>query len=137
MARNLKKLSHFYYLEEYERIAAQSLRNIVPQIAKYASAYSNWVMLLMEDVFGVYEIAVTGEGFEGIRREIENTYIPNKIMLGGKQGSLPLLQDKFGTGTQIFICKDKVCGLPATNTADALKQIATDWVEQIIKPFKA
>jgi hypothetical protein len=54
---------------------------------------------------------------------MENNYIPNKIMLGGNAGSLPLLQDKFGASTQIFICKDKTCGLPANNPADALNEV--------------
>jgi uncharacterized protein YyaL (SSP411 family) len=123
MARNLKKLGLLFDNEQYIGIAAQLLRNIVPHLAKYGSAYSNWIMLLLEEVFGTYEIAVTGEDFESIRIEIENIYIPNKIMLGGKKGSLPLLENRFGTTTQIFVCKDKTCGLPANNTADALKQI--------------
>lgn len=54
---------------------------------------------------------------------MEKKYIPNKIMLGGKTGNLPLLQNRFGSATQIFICKDKTCGLPAINIAEALKQI--------------
>jgi hypothetical protein len=43
--------------------------------------------------------------------------------LGGKQGSLPLLQGRFADETRIFVCKDKTCGLPATNIEEALKQI--------------
>ncbi len=120
MARNLKKLGLLFDNENYQSISAQLLRNIVPHLERYGSSYSNWIMLLIDEVFGTYEIAITGDGFEDRRREIENSYIPNKIMLGGKKGSLPLLQDKFGAVTQIFICKDKTCGLPATNTKDAL-----------------
>ena len=77
-------------------------------------------MLLIEEVFGTYEIAIAGDDFERLRKEIENNYIPNKIILGGKKGSLPLLEDKFGAGTQIFICKDRTCGLPATDVKVAL-----------------
>ena len=123
MARNLKKLGLLFDDENYQEISAQLLRNLVPHLARYGSSYSNWIMLLIEEVFGTYEIAVAGDDFERLRKEIENNYIPNKIMLGGKKGSLPLLQDKFGAGTQIFICKDKTCGLPATNTTDALAGI--------------
>ena len=82
-------------------------------------------MLLLEEVFGTYEIAITGNNFESLRKETENNYIPNKIILGGKKGSLPLLQDKFGDNSQIFICKDKTCGLPVLTVTDALKQINT------------
>ena len=125
MARNLKKLELFFDSESYQDISARLLRNIVPHLAKYGSAYSNWIMLLLEEVFGTYEIAVTGEFAEGFRHELENIYIPNKIILGGKKGSLPLLQDKFGDNSQIFICKDKTCGLPVLTVTDALKQINT------------
>ncbi len=120
MARNLKKLGLLFDDENYQEISAQLLRNLVPHLARYGSSYSNWIMLLIEEVFGIYEIAIVGDDFERLRKEIENNYIPNKIMLGGKKGSLPLLQDKFGAGTQIFICKDKTCGLPATDVKNAL-----------------
>ncbi|HEY0245312.1 MAG TPA: thioredoxin domain-containing protein [Mucilaginibacter sp.] len=123
MARNLKKLGLLFDNEQYIEISAQLLRNIVPHLAKYGSAYSNWSMLLLEEVFGTYEVAITGSDYENFRIEIEKTYIPNKIMLGGKKGSLPLLENRFGAATQIFVCKDKICGLPARNAADALKQI--------------
>ncbi|MEO3406231.1 thioredoxin domain-containing protein [Mucilaginibacter sp. CAU 1740] len=123
MARVLKKLGLLFDNEEYTEVSAQLLRNVMPQLPKYGSAYSNWVMLLLDEVFGVNEIAITGSNAEAFRREMENNYIPNKIMLGGNTGSLPLLQDKFGASTQIFICKDKTCGLPANNPADALKEV--------------
>jgi len=123
MARNLKKLGLLFDKEQYLDISAQLLRNIFPHLAKYGSAYSNWAMLLLDEVFGVYEVAIAGEKAEAFRIAIEKNYIPNKIILGGKKGSLPLLQDKYGSLTQIFICKDKTCGLPADNIAGALKQI--------------
>jgi len=123
MARNLKKLGVLFDNEYYTEISAQLLRNIFPLLSKYPSSYSNWIALLLEEVFGSYEIAVTGEGFENLKKEIENYYIPNKIMLGGKKGSLPLLHDKLGDIDCIYICKDKSCSLPAFTVEEALKQI--------------
>jgi len=123
MAHNLKKLGLLFDEREYTDISAQLLRNILPHLAKYGSAYSNWSSLLLNEVFGVYEVAITGENAEAFRIEIENNYIPNKIILGGKKGSLPLLRDKFNDTTQVYICKDKTCSLPVDNITDALKQI--------------
>ena len=123
MARNLKKLGLFFDNGQYLDISGQLLRNIFPHLAKYPSSYSNWILLLQEEIFGIFEIAITGTDAESIRSAMEKNYIPNKIIMGGKKGSLPLLQDKFGAATQIFICKDKTCGLPALTVADALKQI--------------
>ncbi|MBC7400157.1 MAG: thioredoxin domain-containing protein [Mucilaginibacter sp.] len=123
MARNLKKLGLLFDNEKYLEISAQQLRNIMPHLAKYGSAYSNWSMLLLDEVFGTNEVAIVGDDAEAFRLEMEKNYVPNKIILGGKKGSLPLLRDKFSNRTQVFICKDKTCGLPADNIPDALKQI--------------
>ena len=123
MARNLKKLGLLFDDAEYGEISAQLLRNVMPHIAKYGSSYSNWCMLLLDEVFGTYEVAITGEHYEAKRLEIENNYIPNKIILGGTKGSLPLLREKFTAETQIFVCKDKTCSLPVYNSNDAIKQI--------------
>jgi uncharacterized protein YyaL (SSP411 family) len=123
MAHNLKKLGLFFDNEGYLEISAQLLRNIAPHLAKYSTAYSNWTMLLLNEVFGTYEVAITGNNAETFRKEIEQIYIPNKIILGGKDGSLPLLTEKFDKDTRIFVCRDKTCGLPAYNITEALKQI--------------
>jgi len=124
LARVLKKLGLLFDNEEYQVFSAQMMRNVLPHIAKYGSAYSNWAMLLLDEVFGVYEVAITGEESGKMRAELEKKYVPNKIMLGGKKGSLPLLQNRFGPATQIFVCKDKTCGLPVKTIADALTQMA-------------
>ncbi|MFD0792864.1 thioredoxin domain-containing protein [Mucilaginibacter litoreus] len=123
MARNLKKLGLFFDNEGYLEVSAQLLRNIVPHMARYGTAYPNWTILLLEEIFGVNEVAVTGPGYEQMRKEIETRYIPNKIILGGATGTLPLLQNRLGDTTRIFVCRDKTCGLPAHNLSDALKQI--------------
>jgi uncharacterized protein YyaL (SSP411 family) len=123
MATNLKKLALLFDEEGYPEISAQLLRNVVGQIAQYGSSYSNWCSLLLNEIFGINEVAIVGDRAEMLRVEMEKNYIPNKIMLGGTQGSLPLLQDKFAASSRIFICKDKTCGLPSENTEEALKQI--------------
>ena len=123
MARVLKKLGLLFDHEQYSAISAQLMRNILPHMAKYGSAYSNWAMLLLDEIFGVNEVAITGPDFEKHRIAIEKNYIPNKIMLGGKKGSLPLLHGRLADATRIYVCRDKTCGLPAENIEGALKQI--------------
>jgi uncharacterized protein YyaL (SSP411 family) len=123
MARNLQKLGLLYDDSGYLEISKQMLRNVKPHMEAYGSSYSNWAMLLLEEVKGTYEIAVTGSEFEEKRQDVEKLYIPNKIMLGGTKGSLPLLQDKIMPETMIFVCKDKTCRLPVRSALEAFKQI--------------
>ena len=123
MANNLRKLSLFFDDENLGNIALQMLNNIAPQIAKYGSSYSNWAGLMLNEVVGLYEVAITGENFETVQAQFEKNYIPNKIILGGKKGILPLLQGRFARDTRIFVCRDKTCGIPVFNIEDALRQI--------------
>ncbi|WP_353140092.1 thioredoxin domain-containing protein [Pseudopedobacter sp.] len=123
MAWNLKKLSMLFDNEEYANIYKGMLRTVEPQMASYGSAYSNWASLLLEEVYGTYEVAITGNLAEHQRREFEKSYIPNKIILGGKSGTLPLLEDKFIGDTWIFVCENKTCQLPVRSAEEAIKQI--------------
>ncbi|RFZ94722.1 thioredoxin domain-containing protein [Mucilaginibacter conchicola] len=124
MARNLKKLGLLFDNDGYHEVSAQLLRNIIPHLAKYGTAYPNWTMLLLDEIFGVNEVAITGPENEAVRREFEQHYLPNKVMLGGETGTLPLLEGRLGDNTRIFICRDRTCGLPTFSVGDALKQIA-------------
>ena len=124
MARNLKRLGMLFEDQQYEQISAQLLRNVMPYMVKFGSSYSNWTLLLLEEIMGLYEVAVTGNDTANTRNQLEQQYIPNKLMLGGTQENLPLLQNRIAAETRVFICKDKTCGLPAYTVTEALKQIA-------------
>ena len=124
MAHNLYKLGHFYDDENDVERARQMLQNVFPQIKSYGSAYSNWAILLLNEVKGIYEIAITGPEADNKRKELEKFYIPNKIILGGVSGTLSLLKDKLGDNTRIFVCQNRTCLLPVSEITEALKQIS-------------
>jgi uncharacterized protein YyaL (SSP411 family) len=123
MANNLYKLGHLFDQQNYLEISLRMLRNVHPHIKSYGSAYSNWAILLLNNVFGLYEIAITGTEAEEKRKEIEKYYIPNKILLGGTSGTLPLLADRLTAETKIYVCRNKTCLLPVTEAIEAIKQI--------------
>ena len=123
MAHNLYKLGYLFDQQAYLEISFRMLRNVHPHIKAYGSAYSNWAILLLNNVFGIYEIAISGVEAEEKRKEIEKYYIPNKILLGGTSGTLPLLKDKLAADTKIYVCRNKTCLLPVKEAIDAIKQI--------------
>lgn len=112
MVRQLKRLGLLFDDENYTAIADQLLANVFPQIKTYGSAYSNWAILLLEEIYGINEIALTGEGALAFREELDQHYIPNKIVLGGTEESLPLLENRIGKETKAYLCKNKTCSLP-------------------------
>jgi uncharacterized protein YyaL (SSP411 family) len=123
MAQNLHKLGLFYDHDIYTLKAEGMLAAVLPQIKTYGSAYSNWAIQVLEEVFGINEIALTGKDFEKVKMELDKHYIPNKITLGGTNSELPLLKDKESNETKIYICRNKVCQLPVNTVDEALKLI--------------
>src|SRR5699024_9883232 len=120
MVRQLHKLSILFDDKTYEEIVNQMLSNILPHIDKYGSAYSNWCILLFENVYGLHEIALTGPDFDAFKKDFSPHYIPNKIFLGGTEKNLPLLQDKEIAKSKVYICRNKTCSLPQDSVEDAM-----------------
>lgn len=123
MAQNLQQLGLLFDEDRYVLKAEAMLAAVLPQIKTYGSAYSNWAIQLLNEVFGLNEIAITGAAFKETMAEVNKYYIPNKITLGGTNSVLPLLKDKQSIETKIYICRNKVCQLPVTTVDEALKLI--------------
>ena len=123
MSQNLKHLGLLFDEIRYTDKADAMLAAVHPQIKTYGSAYSNWAIQMMNEVFGINEIALTGNSINQLRKELNKRYIPNKIILAGTNSVLPLLKDKQSIETKIYICRNKSCQLPVTTVEEALKLI--------------
>jgi uncharacterized protein YyaL (SSP411 family) len=125
MAKSLFLLGEFYYKEDYTKKSKQMLKNIEAQIPQYVSGYSNWGILMLNNIKPFYELAISGKKAHEKRKEFNQTYIPNKLLVGSiKESKLPLLEMKEVNGsTMIYVCYNKACQLPVEEVADALKQI--------------
>ena len=123
MAQNLQKLGLFFDDETYTEQASAMLKAVQPRIKAYGSAYSNWSIQLLNEVYGINEIAIAGNDFRTVKKELDKQYIPNKITLAGNKSSLPLLQHKQSEETKIYVCRDKTCQLPVASVEEALEHI--------------
>lgn len=113
LVRQLYKLGLLFDNSTYTTIANQVFSNVFPHIKSYGSAYSNWAIQLLEYTFGTHEIALTGSKAIAWRKELDHSsYIPNKIILGGKKSSLPLLQNRQDLQSKAYLCINKTCSLP-------------------------
>ena len=127
MAHNLFMLGEYFYNESYIMKSKQMLSNVSEDLGKERSSfyYSNWNSLLTYFNPTPYEIAIVGEDFERIRKELDTHYLPNALIMGGKdEGKLPLLENKLRKGhTMIYVCRNRSCKLPVTSVEQALKQL--------------
>lgn len=123
MANNLWNLGTLLDDSEMKSNASQMLANVYSEMHTYGSGYSNWSILLLNMVEPYYEIAITGENWKQELKEFNTYYVPNKLLMGGEKGELPLLEGKFLGETTIFVCVDKSCKMPVNKATEAINQI--------------
>lgn len=123
MALNLQKLALYFDDQSYAAKALAMLNSVLPRMKNYGSGFSNWGIQLLNEVHGINEIAFVGDGQASLKKQLQNVYIPNKIMLGGTKSSLPLLKDKQSNDTKIYICRNKTCQLPIKTVKEAVELI--------------
>lgn len=125
MAKNLFLLGHFLNKDEYIGMAKQMLVNVEADVRQNIYFYANWGMLQALFTSPLYEVAILGEDCDEKRSQFDRHYLPDIILSGSKtSSSLALLQNKTIAGqTTIYVCRDKTCQLPVTDTAAALQQI--------------
>ncbi len=124
MARSLFRLGTYLYNNDYMDKARQMMKNMEPIVnqAPQPSFYSNWCNLYLDLLHTPYEIAIIGQDYAAKQQEMMRQYLPNAILLGGKdEGTLELLKDKLQDDrTMIYVCQNKVCKLPVTEVDKAL-----------------
>lgn len=125
MAKNLFLLGHFLSRDEYISMAKQMLINVEADVQRNIYFYANWGMLQALFTSPLYEVAILGEDCEEKRCQFDQQYLPDIILLGSKtNSSLSLLENKNIAGqTTLYVCRDKTCDLPVTETVEALQQI--------------
>ena len=125
MAKNLYYLGHLMYNQEYLSIAKKMVQSMAQEVIKSGQPgfYANWCLLYSEMMTPMFEVAILGAQASNRCHEIQRTFFPNALFLGGKnEGSLELLKNKLQEGqTMIYVCQNKVCKLPVSNVEDALQ----------------
>ncbi len=127
MATNLFKLSHYFDKPDFFNKSNHMLKAILSKAKAYPPGYSNWLQLGLDRAGSYYEIALTGDNSIEKLKELNQYYIPNKLIAGSKsESNNPLLKNRFQNNeTWIYICVDKTCQLPTSDVKTAIQQITT------------
>ncbi len=125
MAKNLFLIGRYTYNDSYTEMSQKMLNNVKENTIKGGSYYANWSILLSWFSSETYDVSIVGENCHKIRKELDQKYLPNVFISGGKkEGKSPLLKDKLiPNETTIYVCQDKACKLPVNTVEKALKQI--------------
>ncbi len=125
MAKNLLYLGHYYYNQSYVNKARQLYLNVKNDIQKNLYFYANWASVEAHFTQPLFEVAIVGKNWKEKRAELDKNYLPNVLIMGGKnEGTLQLLEGKYMKGnTMIYVCQDKACKMPETEVSKVLEQL--------------
>jgi uncharacterized protein YyaL (SSP411 family) len=123
LAKGLYQLGIYFDNKDYKQTALQMLNNVKKDMKGYPSGYSNWGILFTNEIEPYYEVVIVGKDAEALRMELNNYYIPNKIVAGSiNESNYPLLENRYVEGsTLIYVCVNNSCKLPVVTVAEAVK----------------
>jgi uncharacterized protein YyaL (SSP411 family) len=103
----------------------QMLKNVSPEMEKYPSGFSNWLDLLLNFKNNFYEVVIVGEMASEKIKELNKTYLPNKIIAGNcAENNGHLFKNRYVTGqTLIYVCENNTCKLPVKDIKIAIESI--------------
>ena len=129
MANNLFKLGHYYTNVHYTENAKVMLNNVKENAINYGAGASNWLNLYSNYLGDFYEVAIVGPEAKIKLTELNQVYIPNKIVIGSTvESNLPLLAYKYNAEeTTIYVCIDGACKLPVSEISKALEQMTNNY----------
>ena len=126
MVRNLQRIGILMGNESYRTLATDMLLTMKGAIEKYPSSFSRWGTALINEVFGIPEIAVVGEHADSIAQAINGHFIPQKTMMATTQANdnFPLLAGKdIETETMIYHCQDYACRQPVKTVEELIQSL--------------
>ncbi|MCG8697280.1 MAG: hypothetical protein MI922_04445, partial [Bacteroidales bacterium] len=125
MAKNLLMLSSYLNNDSYLKKAKNMVLSLKNQLVKNPYFNTNWAIVALLTMEQPFEIAIVGDNFKKLLREMQSKYLPTSLFMGGTNGgSLDLLMGKYEKGkTQVFVCKNKTCQLPVDNASEALQLV--------------
>lgn len=125
MGHNLWRFHKLFPTEGYGAMVQHMLNTIHDGFDQNAQGFAHWLHLVHYQNQPFYEIAVIGEDYKTLAREIRRYYIPNSLLVGAREeGEIALLKNRHVAGkTLIYVCREGRCNLPVTTVAEALEQM--------------
>lgn len=125
MAKNLFKLSHYFDNESYANTSKTMLNNVLPELKEYPTSFSNWLDLMLNFTNNYYEVAISGKEAYEKTKELNQFYIPNKLLaVSNEESDMPLLLNRYlDEETMIYVCVNKACKLPVSEVDKAIDLI--------------
>jgi hypothetical protein len=125
MSEVLFMLGEYYQSARYTQMSVEMIDQISgDRLGSDPLYYANWERLLGFFVHQPFEVAIVGPRAAEKSLEMQGSFNPLALYMGGEKESLPLLENKHVEGrTIIYVCRNRVCKLPVEEVEKAIGQL--------------
>lgn len=118
----MQKLGVIFEEPQYVELVRGALARLLSQMTAYGTAFSNWAILLLREVSGYREIIISGSNPEKYTKTVHSHFIPDKLLFGGTESEIPILQGRLSEKDRAYLCQNRTCSLPV-ESAERLSQL--------------
>lgn len=125
LAHDLQRLGLLLDNQDYVEKGIEMLLSMKEVVKKSPSPFANWATIMQNEHYGINEIAIIGKEAVKQAKELDKTFIPNKIMMASETANekYPLLLDR--EPGLLYLCRHYACRRPVT-TVEALKELISE-----------
>jgi len=127
MAHNLHKLGLYFENNDYLTLAEEMTARLKALILTEPDYLTNWAMMAGQLAKPTAEIAIVGPGAGKLASELQQTYLPNKVVAvsEAETDALPMLNGKKAVNEKatIYVCYNRACQRPVGTIKEALSLI--------------
>ena len=130
MAFDLYYLSVIFDNSNWKEKAVGLVSSLSDLVIKYPTSFGNWASLLIDVFADINEIAICGDGFEKLRDELLQYFIPNKVVQctnDPNEKKYPLIAQKsISSQPLVYLCRNYTCLSPVDNIPSITNQIVNN-----------
>lgn len=124
MARNLYYLGTLWHRNDLIQRGRQMLGNVYDGMELFGSGYSNWGMLLLHEVYGLYEFVCVGENASHLAQELRSAKLPEAIIVSkSAHDELAIFDYKDDSESFIYVCTQGTCLAPVKTVTEAIETV--------------
>ena len=120
MAQNLQMISIHYDHQDYREKSQKLVQLMTPRIS-HGSAYSNWLLLMLDIHSVAHEVVICGPDATSVLRKMKSKYLPEcRFAASTNESELPLFVGRNSAVTTIYVCTGRACHAPVHTIGEAL-----------------
>ncbi len=127
MAENLFYLAIVFNDNSLLKKAEKMINSVVGAAIKYPTSFGVWASVFLKQTFGVHELAVTGPGYEEMRKKLLQYFIPGKILQAATTESSQefyLLKGKYSDMKNLlYWCRKYECVAPFDDVENLMNEL--------------